>query len=78
MQRFLVGKGNIKDLALEIYKSLDSSREPVFVCVGSDKYVCDSISPIVAVASATSIGPVVLNTIPLTPASEAFAAKSLL
>lgn len=48
MQRFLVGKGNIKDLALEIYKNLDGRREPVFVCVGSDKYVCDSIAPIVA------------------------------
>ena len=48
MQRFLVGKGNIKELAYEIYRNLDRSREPVFVCVGSDKYVCDSVAPIVA------------------------------
>ena len=48
MQKFLVGKGNIKELALEIYKNLDKQKEPVFVCVGSDKFVCDSVAPIVA------------------------------
>ena len=48
MQRFLIGKGNIKELAYEIYRNLDKGREPVFVCVGSDRYVCDSVAPIVA------------------------------
>ena len=48
MQRFLVNGGNIKDLAYEIYKNLDKNRRPVFVCVGSDRFVCDSLAPIVA------------------------------
>ena len=48
MQRFLVGAGDIKELALEIYRKLDKGKEPIFVCVGSDKYVCDSVAPIVA------------------------------
>ncbi len=48
MQKFLVGAGNIKELALEIYRNLDKAKEPVFLCVGSDKFVCDSVAPIVA------------------------------
>ena len=48
MQRFLVKASNIKELALEIYRNIDRTREPIFVCVGSDKFVCDSVAPIVA------------------------------
>lgn len=48
MEKFLVGSVDIKSLAYQIYHHLDKSRTPVFVCVGSDKFVCDSLAPIVA------------------------------
>lgn len=39
---------NIKDFALEIYNQLTGEDLPVFLCVGSDKVVADSLAPIVA------------------------------
>ena len=38
----------IKDFAYEIYTKIDVDNYPVFLCVGSDKFVADSLGPIVA------------------------------
>lgn len=48
MEKYFAGVGDIKTLAYEIYKKLDTKTVPVFVCIGSDKFVCDSLAPIVA------------------------------
>lgn len=48
MEKYFAGLGDIRTLAYEIYKRLDATTVPVFVCVGSDKFVCDSLAPIVA------------------------------
>lgn len=37
----------LKEFALEIYNRLDIDKNPVFLCVGSDKVVADSLAPIV-------------------------------
>ena len=39
---------SLKDFAYDILKRLHLDRKPVFLCVGSDKYVCDSLAPIVS------------------------------
>lgn len=38
----------LKNFAYEILKRIKLYGRPVFLCVGSDKYVCDSLAPIVA------------------------------
>lgn len=48
MEKYFAGLCDIKMLAYEIYKNLDAESEHVFLCVGSDKFVCDSLAPIVA------------------------------
>lgn len=48
MDRCAFDGDKLKSLAYEIYKHLDKNREQVFVCIGCDKYVCDSLAPIVA------------------------------
>ena len=37
----------LKNFAYEIYKRINSDELPVFLCVGSDKVICDSLAPIV-------------------------------
>lgn len=48
MEKYLAGKSDVKELAFEIYKEIDKRTVPVFVCIGCDKFVCDSLAPIVA------------------------------
>lgn len=48
MERYFAGKSDVKDLAFKIYKEMDKKTVPVFVCIGCDKFVCDSLAPIVA------------------------------
>lgn len=48
MEKYFAGICNIKTLAYEIYKKLNTQTVPVFVCIGSDRFVCDSLAPIVA------------------------------
>lgn len=38
----------LKLFAYELMKNLRGKDMPVFLCVGSDKFVCDSLAPIVA------------------------------
>jgi len=38
---------DIKNFAYKIYRKLNKGTKPVFLCVGSDKFVCDSLAPIV-------------------------------
>ena len=38
----------IKEFALEVYGRLSDDSIPVFLCVGSDKFIADSLAPIVA------------------------------
>ena len=38
----------LKEFALEFLKKIKLYGRPVFLCVGSDKYVCDSLAPMVA------------------------------
>jgi len=45
---YLNNKENLKEFALELYKIMVEYGTPVFMCVGSDKFVCDSLGPIVA------------------------------
>lgn len=37
----------LKEFAYEIYKRISYDELPVFLCVGSDKVICDSLAPIV-------------------------------
>lgn len=37
----------LKSFALELLRNLRESGYPVFLCVGSDKFVCDSLAPMV-------------------------------
>lgn len=39
---------DIRKFAYEIYSKINSDELPVFLCVGSDKFVADSLAPIVA------------------------------
>lgn len=43
-----VEREKLKDFAMEILKKIRLYGRPVFLCVGSDKYVCDSLAPMVA------------------------------
>lgn len=40
--------GDLMKFAKALLDRLDIARPPVFLCVGSDKFVCDSVAPIVA------------------------------
>ena len=49
MKNFIPAKSqNLKDLAYAIYSQIYSHKKPVFMCVGTDKVVADSLAPIVA------------------------------
>ena len=47
MKEYSLDDLSLKNFALEILKRLHLGKIPVFLCVGSDKYVCDSLAPIV-------------------------------
>lgn len=48
MKEYSLNSIEIKDFALEILRRLKPNIRPVFMCVGSDKFVCDSLAPIVS------------------------------
>lgn len=48
MKEYVIDDMSIKDFALDVLKRLHLGRKPVFLCVGSDKYVCDALAPIVS------------------------------
>lgn len=39
---------NLRNFAYEVYSKLNGDCVPVFMCVGSDKFIADSLAPIVA------------------------------
>ncbi|MGN0961227.1 MAG: DUF1256 domain-containing protein [Christensenellales bacterium] len=41
-------RDDLKNFAYELMRNLRKGYYPVFLCVGSDKFVCDSLAPIVA------------------------------
>lgn len=45
---FDLSKNECFKFAHELYKKMKKYGKPVFLCVGSDKFVCDSLAPIVA------------------------------
>lgn len=47
MQKYNCNDSDCKKFALELYGKLRKDIPPVFLCVGSDKFVCDSMAPIV-------------------------------
>ncbi len=48
MEKFELDQTGLKGFALSLYQRLNGEELPVFLCVGSDKFVCDSLAPIVA------------------------------
>lgn len=38
----------LKSFAYELVGSLRGNKNPIFLCVGSDKFICDSLAPMVA------------------------------
>lgn len=48
MKEYSTDAVSIKDFAYDILKRLHLGRKPVFLCVGSDKFVCDLLAPIVS------------------------------
>ena len=48
MKEYQLDNLSIKEFALDILKRLHLGKIPVFLCVGSDKYVCDSLGPIIS------------------------------
>jgi len=47
MQKYKCDDEDCKKFALHLYMKLRKDIRPVFLCVGSDKFVCDSMAPIV-------------------------------
>jgi len=45
---FDCSRNGILKLAFNLYTCLKGKEKPIFLCVGSDKFVCDSLAPIVA------------------------------
>ena len=48
MQEFNLKKDSLKSLAYELLSIYRKEGMPVFLCVGSDKFVSDSLAPIIA------------------------------
>lgn len=48
MTEFRTNNLELKNFAYEIFKKLKNDEKPVFLCVGSDKFVCDSLAPIIS------------------------------
>lgn len=44
---FELNLDHLKKFAYEIVSRLKNQEKPIFLCVGSDKFVCDSMAPIV-------------------------------
>lgn len=47
MEEFDLSKDNHKKFVYSLLNSLRGKEMPIFLCVGSDKFVCDSLAPIV-------------------------------
>ena len=47
MEEYSLDNLSLKNFALDILKRLNLGEIPVFLCVGTDKYVCDSLAPMV-------------------------------
>lgn len=47
-KEFENNREDLKKFAYELLRNLRKGEYPVFLCVGSDKYVCDSLAPMVA------------------------------
>lgn len=45
---FAINRDNLLKFGYELYKKLIDVERPIFLCVGSDKFVSDSLAPIVA------------------------------
>ena len=45
---FKCDRSGLKAFGLELFRRIKKHGEPVFLCVGTDKVVCDSLAPIVA------------------------------
>jgi len=48
MQEYSTNNIDIKNFALELFRKLKPTYRPVFMCVGSDKFICDSLAPIIS------------------------------
>ena len=48
MESFDLGLDNLKKFAISLMRELRGKEMPVFLCVGSDKFVSDSLAPIVS------------------------------
>lgn len=46
--RFKCDREGLKAFGLEVFRQVKKHGEPVFLCVGTDRVVCDSLAPIVA------------------------------
>lgn len=47
MKEYNLDNLSLKEFAYDILKRLELHKIPVFLCVGSDKFVCDALAPIV-------------------------------
>ena len=47
MHKYKCNDEDCKKFALDLYMKLRKDISPVFLCVGSDKFVCDSMAPMV-------------------------------
>lgn len=47
MNEFGLDDDELKKFAYSIFCKLNGKEKPVFLCVGSDKFICDSLAPIV-------------------------------
>ncbi len=48
MGRYLSTTGKLKPLAYEIYQNIKKGYKPIFICVGSDRVIADSLAPLIA------------------------------
>lgn len=47
MNEYGLNRDELKKFAYSVFCKLNGKAKPVFLCVGSDKFVCDSLAPIV-------------------------------
>lgn len=47
MKIYSLNNDNLKKFSYDLVKKLEGYEKPVFLCVGTDKFVCDSLAPIV-------------------------------
>ena len=48
MEQFDLSEKSLKQFGLSLLQKLRKYEMPIFLCVGSDKYVCDSLAPIIS------------------------------